>query len=61
LGKNIFGGTMKDFFITRKEDIYRFYIFPKIAKNKINPKKLKNKNDIEISYELLLDIMKNRK
>ncbi|MDD4077559.1 MAG: hypothetical protein PHT03_06235 [Bacilli bacterium] len=52
---------MKDFFITRKEDIYRFYIFPKIAKNKINPKKLKNKNDIEISYELLLDIMKNRK
>ena len=53
---------MRSYFITRKEDIYRFYIFPRTSKNKMNRKKIsKNKYDVEISYELLLDKMKSPK
>jgi len=51
---------MKNFFLVRNNDIYRFYIFPKYkrVKKRIVPKK---KYNVEISYELLLEHDKNKK
>jgi len=61
-GKNIFGGIVKNYFVTRIEDIYRFYILSKISKKKVKRRRSKKKkNDLEISYELLLEQLKNIK
>lgn len=50
---------MKKYFITKSEDIYKFYI---ATDNIVNKKrKNKRKSDVEISYELLLNSDKNRK